>query len=197
MAAPHAIRFYFSFRSPYAWFAAERIEQELAGFEYALEMVPIYPTAETFPNDPVRTPNKLRYVMIETMRLAAEYGLEHRFGAAPDTDWAKAHAAFLGAMELGAGLRFMREMFRARFSRAQDLANDDVIAEAAERSELPVSAIMEAARSPVLQAVVANNFAAGQQRDLIFGVPTFLYNGQIFWGHDRLRSLRRAMLATA
>src|SRR5689334_23204799 len=107
MGAVHPIRFYFSFRSPYAWLAAERLELELAGLDYEVELIPLFPTAETFPNDPVRVPNKLRYLMVDTMRLAREYGLTVRFGAAIDNDWAKAHAAFLGAAQQGAGFRFM------------------------------------------------------------------------------------------
>jgi 2-hydroxychromene-2-carboxylate isomerase len=193
MIAAQLTRFYFSFRSPYAWFAAERFEHELSGCHYTLELVPLYPTAETFPNDPVRLPNKLRYVMVETARLAREYGLPLRFGAAIDTDWAKAHAAFLGAAQQGAGVRFMRAMFRARFCDAQDLASDDVLQVVAEACELSPQAILAAAHSPVLQAEVSANFKLGQDRDGIFGVPSFVHQGQLYWGHDRLGSLRRAL----
>ena len=58
MRADQSVRFYFSFRSPYAWLAAERLDHELAGVRPVFELVPIFPTPETFPNDPVRVPNK-------------------------------------------------------------------------------------------------------------------------------------------
>jgi 2-hydroxychromene-2-carboxylate isomerase len=193
MRADHPVRFYFSFRSPYAWLAAERLDHELAGLHYALELVPIYPTAETFPNDPVRVPNKLRYVVLDTMRLAKAYGLPFRFGASLETDWAKAHAAFLGALSLGAGLRFMLAMFRARFGEARDVASDNVIAEQAERCALDATEILKAAHSNALQAQVSANFKLAQERDFIFGVPSFVYRGQLFWGHDRLGELRREL----
>jgi 2-hydroxychromene-2-carboxylate isomerase len=157
--------------------------------------VPLFPTESTFPNDPARHPEKLRYVMHDTLRLAKEYELPMRFGAALDTDWAKAHAAFLGAHELGAGVRFMREMFRARFGQARDVASDDVIADVAERCELPPEGVLDVARAPGLQRVVAEAMTLGKQRDGIFGVPSFVYKGQLFWGHDRLGSLRRALSA--
>lgn len=38
-----AIRFYFSFRSPYAWLAAERLESELGGLGVPIERLPIFP----------------------------------------------------------------------------------------------------------------------------------------------------------
>lgn len=193
MSGAHPIRFYFSFRSPYAWLAAERLEHELAGYALELEYVPLFPTPEQFPNDPARQPDKLRYVMQDVMRLAKEYELPLRFGAALDTDWAKAHAAFLGAQALGASTRFMREMFRARFGEGRDIARDDVITDVALRCELPPERLLDAAHSPSLQSQTAEALALGKQRDGIFGVPSFVYRGQLFWGHDRLGALRRAL----
>jgi 2-hydroxychromene-2-carboxylate isomerase len=193
MRGAHEIRFYFSFRSPYAWFAAERIEHELSDLELALEFVPVFPTPETFPNDPTRLPNKLRYVMIETFRFAAEYGLSVKLGAPIDTDWVKPHAAFLGARELGAPMPFMREMFRARFSRAQDLGDDAVIADVAERCGLSPRAVLEAAHTPALQATVSQAWTLAAERDGVFGVPSFVHQKQLYWGHDRLSSLRHAL----
>ena len=55
-----SIRFYFSFRSPYAWLATERIEAELAGLDVTIERVPIFPTPSDFPNDPSLVPEKSR-----------------------------------------------------------------------------------------------------------------------------------------
>ena len=52
------IRFYFSFRSPYAWLAAERLEADLGDLPVPVELIPICPTKELFPNDPVSLPNK-------------------------------------------------------------------------------------------------------------------------------------------
>ena len=42
--ATASIRFYFSFRSPYAWLAAERLEPELGGLGVPIERIPVYPT---------------------------------------------------------------------------------------------------------------------------------------------------------
>ena len=56
MAAPEhddsTIRFYYSFRSPYAWLAAEKLEAELGDLGVEFEHVPVYPKPELFPNDP-------------------------------------------------------------------------------------------------------------------------------------------------
>jgi 2-hydroxychromene-2-carboxylate isomerase len=36
-----SIRFYFSFRSPYAWLAAERLESELGDLAVSIDRIPI------------------------------------------------------------------------------------------------------------------------------------------------------------
>ncbi len=116
-----SVRFYFSFRSPYAWLAAERLDAELGGLGIPIEHVPIYPTPETFPNDPSLLPNKQAYLIQDIPRLAREQGLKVRFPSSSDTDWALSHAAFLGAKRHGAGQRFMVAAFRKRFCEGLDL----------------------------------------------------------------------------
>ncbi|HEX6240019.1 MAG TPA: DsbA family protein [Polyangiales bacterium] len=190
------VRFYFSFRSPYAWLAAERWQTELGALDPRVERIPFYPTPETFPNDPSRYPAKLRYIVQDLGRLAREFGLMLRPPPALDTDWKRAHAAYLGVQEAAPqrAEAFMLEMFRARFSRGQDVALVDVIREAAERADTDPDIAIQAAASPVLQEQVTESFVRGQQRDGIFGAPSFAYEGQLFWGHDRMHHLRRALL---
>jgi 2-hydroxychromene-2-carboxylate isomerase len=188
-----SIRFYFSFRSPYAWFAAERLEAELGAHARAIAPVPMYPTPDTFPNDPTRVPNKIKYIAQDVVRLCGEFGLRLQFPPAIDTDWGKAHAAYLGAVKLGRGMPFMLELFRSRFGLGLDVGLDAVIEDAAARAEVDAAAVLLAAHDPELQAEVARNFKLGQERDGIFGVPSFVYAKQLFWGQDRMRFLRAAV----
>jgi 2-hydroxychromene-2-carboxylate isomerase len=193
------VRFYFSFRSPYAWFAAERWQAELGDLAPRVEHIPFYPTPETFPNDPTRVPAKFAYVMQDVLRLARDFGLSVVPPAALDTDWKRAHAAYLGVQAEQPQLaeRFMLELFRARFSRGQDVALDVTIEEAAERAGASAKTATRAAADAQLQAEVEGNFVRGQTRDRIFGAPSFVFDGQLFWGHDRLHHLRGALQAAA
>jgi 2-hydroxychromene-2-carboxylate isomerase len=195
------VRFYFSFRSPYAWFAAERWHAVFGDLKPALpvERVPFFPTLETFPNDPTLLPAKFAYVVQDVRRHAREYGLAITAPCSLDTDWARAHAAYLGvcAAEPERAEAFMLEMFRSRFSRGLDVALPEVIADAAERAGADARGANEAGLSPDLQAQVARNFAEGQARDGIFGAPSFVYRSELFWGHDRMHHLRRAVLEGA
>src|SRR5262249_53555858 len=156
--------FYFSFRSPYAWLASERLESELGDLGVEIVRFPIYPTPQLFPNDAAMMPNKLAYIVQDVARLARERGLTVRFPPAADPDWSISHAAFLGAERQGAGHRFMLEVFHKRFSEGLDLGEDGVIADAARRAGLAPDAILAAAHSEELRAKAAAGWRLGIER---------------------------------
>jgi 2-hydroxychromene-2-carboxylate isomerase len=188
------VRFYFSFRSPYAWIAAERLEAELGDLGVPIERIPIFPTPELFPNDPSAMPDKVAYLLQDIPRLAREYGLTVRFPSSSDTDWALPHAAFLGAESEGAGQRFMVEVFRKRFREGLDVGEDEVVAGAARRAGLNPDPILAAGHSEVLRAEVAEGWRRAAERDRIFGVPSFVHAGKLYWGQDRMHFLRSAII---
>jgi 2-hydroxychromene-2-carboxylate isomerase len=187
------IRFYFSFRSPYAWLATERLDAELGDLGVPIQRLPIYPTPDLFPNDPAAIPDKIAYIVQDVARLAREQGLQVRFPSAADPDWSLSHAAFLGAQREGAEHPFMLEMFRQRFGRGLDLGDDEVIAEAADRAGLDAGAMLAAAHSEELRARASAGWRQAAERDRIFGVPSFVYAGRLYWGQDRMQFLRSAV----
>lgn len=189
----NSIRFYFSFRSPYAWLATERLESELGDLRVEIVRLPIYPTPELFPNDPGAMPDKVAYMVQDIRRLARERGLAVRFPSAADPDWSISHAAFLAAERQGAGHRFMLEVFRKRFCEGLDLGEDSVIADAARRVGLDADTIVSAAHAEELRAEASAGWRLGIERDRIFGVPSFVYAGKLYWGQDRMHFLRSAV----
>ncbi len=189
-----SIRFYFSFRSPYAWLAAERLESQLGDLGVPIERIPIFPTPGLFPNDPSALPEKQAYIGQDIPRLAREQGLAVRFPPSTDTDWPTPHAAFLGADQQGAGQAFMLEVFRKRFSEGLDVGDDAVIADAARRADLDPDAILAAARSSELRARTSDAWRLGVERDGIFGVPSFVFADRLYWGQDRMHFLRAAVI---
>ena len=189
-----SIRFYFSFRSPYAWLAAERLEAELGDLGVPIELLAIYPTPDVFPNDPATMPDKVAYTVQDIARLTRERGLKARLPPPGDPDWALSHAAFLGAQRHGAEHRFMLEVFRRRFRDGLDLGEDGVIADAARTAGLDPSKILGAAHSEELRAEAAAGWRRAVERDRIFGVPSFVYAGKLYWGQDRMHFLRSAII---
>jgi len=189
-----SVRFYFSFRSPYAWLAAERLESELGDLGVPIERLPIYPTPDVFPNDPAAMPDKIAYTVQDILRLVRERGLTVRFPPPGDPDWALSHAAFLRAQRDGADHRFMLEVFRRRFRDGLDLGDEGVIADAARAAGLDPAAVLGAAHSEELRAEAAAGWRRAAERDRIFGVPSFVYAGKLYWGQDRMHFLRSAIV---
>lgn len=193
-SSSRAIRFYFSFRSPYAWLAAERLESELGDLGLAIERLPIYPTPELAPEFFVARPDKLAYLLQDIPRLARERGLTVRFPPPGDPDWTLSHAAFLGAQQSDMEHRFMLQVFRKRFCEGLDLGEDRVIADAAREIGLNPDAILAAAHSENLCTKAAAGWRRAVERDRIFGVPSFVYAGKLYWGQDRMHFVRSAVV---
>jgi len=189
-----SIRFYFSFRSPYAWIAAERLDTVLGDLGVAIDRIPIFPTSDLFPNDPSANHRKIAYILQDVPRLARECGLTVRFPSVGDTDWTLSHAAYLGAESRGGGKRFMLEAFRKRFCEGLDLGDEHVIADAAAKAGLDPDAILSAGLSETLRAEVSGAWQIAVERDQIFGVPTFVYADRLYWGQDRMHFVRSAVL---
>ena len=189
-----AIRFYFSFRSPYAWFASERIEDELGDLGVPIDYRPVYPTEGLFPNDPTNHRAKSKHLMQDVVRLAREQGLTVTFPRQTDTDWALPHAAFLVAQERGCGRPFLIETYRKRFSEGEDVGDPAVIGDAARRAGLDPEELLAAAADPSLRQGVEGAWKRGIEEDDLFGVPTFIFQGKIYWGQDRMRFVRSAVM---
>src|SRR5262245_38121516 len=190
----NSIRFYFSFRSPYAWLAAERLQAELGDLAVPIEYFAIYPTPEVFPNDPATMADKIAYMVQDVRRLTRERGLTVRFPAPGDPDWSLSHAAFFHAHRLGAGPRLMLALFRKRFAEGLDLGDDAVLADAAREAGLDAAATVAAAHSEELRAEASAGWKRAVERDRIFGVPSFVYAGKLYWGQDRMHFLRSAVV---
>ncbi len=190
---PEPIRFYFSFRSPYAWIAAEKLEHELGGLGVPIEFRPIFPSPENFPNDPTRFVDKQRHLVQDVLRLAREAGLRVTFPPVGDPDWTLAHAAARGVDREGDVRSFMLEVFRKRFAEGLDLGDPAVIADAARAAGLDADAVLELGRSRALRAEAAAAWEKAQREDHVFGVPTFVYADKVYWGQDRMRFVRSAV----
>jgi 2-hydroxychromene-2-carboxylate isomerase len=190
-----SIRFYFSFRSPYAWFAAERLESDLGDLKVPIELVPIYPTSGHLLNA-TSIPEKMAYLVQDVARLARERGLALRFPSPADPDWSLSHAAFLHVHRQAAGAerRFMLEAFRKRWSEGLDLGEDAVIADAARAAGLDPATVVAGAHSSDLRAEVSTSWQRAIERDRIFGVPSFIYAGKLYWGQDRMHFVRNAVM---
>jgi 2-hydroxychromene-2-carboxylate isomerase len=183
------IRFYFSFRSPYAWFAFHRIRPAIQGLPVQLQCIPVFPPKD-FPNDPVAIPAKLSYIVADVERIARAYGLAMQWPREVDTNWMRPHAAYLFAEKREKGDAFALAAYAARYSEGRDLGADDTLTRVASACGLDPRGTVRAADDPALHRRVSEGIKAAFDGGL-FGVPTFIYRGETFWGNDRIDWLLR------
>ena len=187
------VRFYFSFRSPYAWFAFHRLRPALEGLPVEIDYVPVFPPVH-FPNDPVGIPSKIEYMLGHDLpRLVSAYGLTLRMPAETDVDWVIPHAMWVDADEQGKGEDFGKAIYAARFSKGQSLADPATYREAAKSCGLDPDRTLAAGSDAAYHERVQTNWAKAAETDGLFGVPTFVYRGERFWGQDRICWLVRAI----
>lgn len=190
MTATDTIRFYFSFRSPYAWLAYHRLERALGALPVTVQRIPVFPPSH-YPNDPAAVPAKLAYIVHDASRVAREYGLPAiKWSGDVDTDWMRPHAAYVFAAGEGHGDAFAFAVFRARFCEGRNVGADDALRGAAQQCGLDPEAVVRAADDPAMHRLVNIGFLQAGQ-DGVFGVPFFVWRDQRFWGNDRLEWLIR------
>lgn len=183
------VRFYFSFRSPYSWLGTYRLQNIIKELPVSFELIPVFPPKD-FKNDPEAIPNKVKYIGGDIKRIASAYGLTVNWPKVFDTNWIRPHAAFYSAQDQGKGLAFSLAMHKARFCDGQDLGDIHVIKNIAKELDLDSQAVAEAADNRSFHKRIIKGLAIAD-KDHIFGVPTFKYKDQTYWGNDRIDWLIR------
>ncbi len=87
---------------------------------------------------------------------------------------------------------FLPQAFASVFSGEQNLADEEVIASLLASGGLASKDIIAAAKSDRIFAAYEENLTAAVACG-VFGAPSYVFNGEIFWGQDRLSCLDEAL----
>ena len=194
-----AIRFYFSFRSPYSWVAAHRLKQHFGDDFRHIDLVPFWePDRELrsrlaedgydFLYRPMSRERHL-YILQDIKRLARDLGLRMRWPVDPPQPWWEPpHLAYLVAERLGRGEDFLWATYRARWEEGRDICNEATLASLARSVDIDSAAIVAAPVEPAIRDMGAAALASAV-RDMAFGVPFFVAGRDRYWGQDRVATL--------
>ena len=190
------LEFWFDFASPYAYLAAETIEPAAA--EAGVRVVwkpfllgPIF-SEQGWTDSPFNLyPARGRYLWLDLQRETRRQGIAWRRPARFPFNGTLATKT---ATWIDTGFRlpaYCRAVFRAGFAERRDPATPSVIEECLRQAGLD--------RAPLERALAEGggertraDVAAARQLD-IFGAPSFVVNGELFWGNERLgAALERA-----
>jgi 2-hydroxychromene-2-carboxylate isomerase len=206
IATTLSIDLFWSFRSPYSYLATPRLVAMADDYDLAVNVRPVYPLAvrsgEFFGQV---NPLWVAYLMRDTNRLSQMLGLPYRwprpdpvvvdpvtYAATPNQPHIH-RLTRLGcaADEAGRGLAFLNEVSRVIWSGEIDGWNEgDHLANAAARAGLDL-AVLDAKTTDdpeKYESIIQANQNA--HRDCgHWGVPTMVFEGEPFFGQDRLDML--------
>jgi 2-hydroxychromene-2-carboxylate isomerase len=194
---------FWSFRSPYSYLATPRLVQLAAEYDLAIHVRPVLPIAVRIPGffdtvNPLWPP----YLLRDTMRIAQYLGIDYGWPR-PDPiaqDWSTRQVAAeqpyihrltrlgVAAEQRGRGLPFIAEVSAVIWNGKIDGWHEGPhLADATARAGLDLAELdaVVAREAAALDAAIERNqrdhLAAGQ-----WGVPTMVFEGEPFFGQDRL-----------
>jgi 2-hydroxychromene-2-carboxylate isomerase len=182
--------FFYEFASTYSYIAAMRIAPlaEAAGIEVRWRpflLGPIF-KAQGWDTSPFNLyPAKSRYMVRDCERQCAALDLAFRLPEPfPQNTLLAARVALAGLAE-GWGEDFSRAVYRAQFAEGRQIGEAAVIGAIVRNlGRDDEGALARAQRDEIKQKLRAETDAA--QRLGIFGAPSFVVAGELFWGNDRL-----------
>ena len=199
---------FWSFRSPYSYLATCRLVRLEERYDLALRIRPVYPLAIRKPEFFAQVnPLWPRYLARDIRRVAEFHGLPLAWPR-PDPVRQRAEGGRLVteheqplihrltrlgqlASERGRGLPFIDEVSKLIWSGAvQDWDQGDHLARATARAGLDLTELdpIAAAEASRLDGAIADHQSALEAAGH-WGVPTFVFEGEPFFGQDRLELL--------
>ncbi len=186
--------FYFDLGSPYAYLAAERIDDALPepAVWQPVSLGGLF-KANGRSSWALGGAESRQGGIAEVERRARDYGLEAvRWPEPWPTNYLYAMRAATYAFQVCRGREFTIEAFRHAFAHGYDLALEENVLQAAERAGLDCEAVDEATRDPEIKQALRTATDAAHARG-VFGVPTVAVGEEIFWGDDRLQEAATAL----
>jgi 2-hydroxychromene-2-carboxylate isomerase len=183
-----SIDFWFDLASPYSALAALRIADVAQGLEvrwHPFLLGPIF-QAQGWNDSPFNLfPSKGRWMWRDVPRRAARRGVAFRQPSRFPRHSVLASRVALVALGEGWGEDCIRATFRAEFGGDADIADPGVMAGIVARLGHDGPATVSRAQSQSVKDSLRANTDQASRRG-IFGAPTFLVDGELFWGDDRL-----------
>jgi 2-hydroxychromene-2-carboxylate isomerase len=186
------IRFFLGLGSRYSYLAAARIADIAMRHHQVIEWLPVYSPdliaragADPFLGAPPSPQYAQAYRIRDVQRWAALYGLPFVEPDNEEVDWHTAAFAAVAAARLGHAEPFVRAFYARTFGEGRPPHGRDDLLALARSAGVDQVALAAELDSADLAAHHAATISAALGIG-VFGVPTFVVDGELFWGNDRL-----------
>lgn len=195
------IQYYFTPVSPWTYLGHERFRAVAKAADARVEVLPvdygaIFPVSGGLPLAK-RAPQRQAYRLVELKRfsewLKVPMNVQPKFFPVDAGPAARLIIATNAAAGPPAAMTLAGAMMRAVWAEERNLAEPATLAELLAENALAASLLAESNAPEVAARYEANTqraIAAG-----VFGAPSYVVDGEIFWGQDRLDFLERRLRA--
>ncbi len=192
------VDYYFTSASPFTYLGHQALRTVLSKHGADVRVKPInlmgvWEISGAVP-PPRRPPVRQRQRLVEIQRIADFRGLP--INKTPkhwpvDPELSDRVIAALAA-EGHDPLSYMERVFAAVWANEENIADPDTLARYLELEKFDAASILEKAQSEAIAEIRAQNTRDAVEADAV-GVPTFVLNGEAFFGQDRVEYLDHAL----
>ena len=197
----HSVDYYFTPQSPWTYLGHARFTRmaQIAGAEVRLLPADFNKVFASSGGLPLvqRAPQRQAYRLMDLARFSRQLGLpmnlRPRYFPVAGDDAARLIIAIDQHDGSAAALKLCSAIFGAVWEQERDIANPAVLRELLGEAGLDPARMAQAASPEVQQRYEDNTRQAIENN--IFGAPSYVIDGEIFWGQDRLEFVERALRA--
>ena len=199
---PQSVDYYFAPQSPWAYLGHQRLRDVAQAAGASVRVRPVDLGGKVFPISgglPLgqRAPQRQAYRLVELKRfsehLGAPLNLQPRYFPVGGDDASRLIIAVDVLQGAQAALDITGAILSAVWAQERNIADPAVLAQLLSEQGLPAQA-MEKSQSQTVQEryeqYTQEAITAG-----VFGAPSYVVDGEIFWGQDRLDFLERRLSA--
>ncbi|MBK8160821.1 MAG: DsbA family protein [Rhodospirillaceae bacterium] len=197
------VDFYYAIGSRYCYLAQSQVQRLEAIGQVAVRWRPLL--SEDLMRARGLTPFKDQAVSVQYMpeyrsedaaRWAAFYNIPYREPSWKAIDWRRVNMAAVVAARVGDVAAYSRRLFDATFGAGATLLTDHDLARLAGEAGLDGARLVSLIDDKETQALHRRTIDAAVEAGA-FGVPTFVVDGEVFWGNDRLILLQHHLAKDA
>ncbi len=197
------IDYYFAPQSPWTYLGHQRLRDIAQRAGAGIRVLPI-DLGKIFPRSgglplPQRAPQRQAYRLVELKRFADWLGLplnlHPTYFPVPGDNAARLILAVAASQGSDAAMQLTGAVLKAVWAEQRCINDAGTLAELLAECGLPAATLAEAqgdAAQQRYEAATQQAFDAG-----VFGAPSYVVDGEIFWGQDRLDFLERRLARSA
>jgi len=193
------LEFFYDYASPYSYLADTQLTdlRQRTGCDVLYRPVLVGSVYKATGNHGIEAETieaKRRYAAIELTRWVALFDAPFALNQHAPIETSRLLRAAHAAFDLGVFAAFHAAVFPAFWAHGENLSDEHVIARVLRYAQLDAEEILrEAAGSPAKDALRSTTEEAIERG--VFDVPTFFVRDHMFFGHDRLPFVERALTA--